>query len=175
MKKATKKQMVDFLHTYMRLKDGKRPTKKLLNAQSYEKLEEIINNNDDGREMFRRYLVSMEMDAKTEKSTPEKIMVGKDGYIPLAEPSEEKAKMLAELVDDFVKEPYDFFAATNLRRFLENLPHGSVEQKTLDALAEKAKTAEGNEWIAVELSLYAIVQSAYAENNENVRKMREGD
>ncbi len=175
MKKATKKQMVDFLHTYMEMKDGKHPTKKLLNAQSYEKLEEIINRHPENKELFKRYCVSMEMDAKAAKSTSKKIMVGEDGYIPLAQLSEEKTKMLAELVDDFVKEPCDFFAATNLRRFLEDLPHGSVKQETLDALVKKAQTVEENEFIAKELWMYAFFQSAYAENNENVRKMRESD
>ncbi len=91
------------------------------------------------------------------------------------QPSEEKTKILTKLVDDFVKNPYDLSVITNFWQFLKTLPYGSVKQETLDALAEKANTVEGNERIATELSLYAIRQSAYAESDEKLRKMRKSD
>ncbi len=58
MKKATKKQMVDFIHTYM-LMDGKHPTKKLLNEQDYETLEKIINRKPDRKGLFEKYCISV--------------------------------------------------------------------------------------------------------------------
>ena len=151
----TRKQMVDFLYSCNIYENGKRVTKKSLNAQSYGVLSEMINSSDKVKKAFEESISNPQMKKKEKRVS----------YV--TELSEEKTRELEKLVDEFINNPFDFTVCTKLMNFLHMLPFGSVAQGKLDELADKVAFDGTNEGVSDAVRLYAIDQMIKMEKIES--------
>lgn len=159
----TRKQMVDFLYACNIYANGKRVTKKSLNAQPYGVLSEMINSSDKAKKAFEESIRNPQKKKKAKRVS----------YV--TEPSEEKTRELERLVDEFIKTPFDFMVCTDLISFLHMLPFGSVAQGALDELADKVAFDGTNEGVSDAVRLYAIDQMIKMEKIKSKSKSLKKD
>lgn len=70
-----------------------------------------------------------------------------------------KTQRLQELVDKVVVDPTSFLAIMELRRYLGNLPYGTVSNDTLNALVKKLQ--EVSPAMALKMLEYSVNQAVY--------------
>lgn len=73
--------------------------------------------------------------------------------------SPEKTQELQELVDEFVKDPTSFLEQMQLKQFIDNLPYGSVEDNTLNAMIDRLQDVSPG--MALVLLKYSVEQTLY--------------
>ena len=139
MENATKKQMVEFINSRCRVK-GKKIPKTKLNQLAESDLMKIITANEGIEKAFNDYIENENtrpQTSKTESCIKEQNAESKISTSGKAESNQALTEELIRLVNQLVEDPTSFLSIMEFKKFIENLPYGSVDFNTLSSLIDK--------------------------------------
>ena len=139
MKKATKKQMVEFINSRCRINEKKIPKTKL-NQLAECDLMKIITSNQDLEKAFNDYIESENLRPqipKTESCIKKQNATGNINTNGKAESNQALTEELIRLVNQLVEDPTSFLSIMEFKKFIGKLPYGSVDFNTLKSLIDK--------------------------------------